>query len=295
MQKLHLIAVVAFALLPFPGAASQEATLDKIARTRTITLGYREAEPPFSFRTSIGVSGFSDDLCREIAKDIKSHLKLNDLKISYKSSTTATRFILVRSGEIDLECTATTNNAERRKIVDFSYPHFLTATQFVSRREDNLKNSSDLAGRSVTSTSGTINIMQLNALNQDRKLNIAVLPTKTNEEAFDLLVQRKAAAFVMDGVLLAALVARSKEPSRYVLSSELLSRPEPYGLMMRRDDAAFKAVVNEALARIYKSGQITAIYAKWFTSPTAPSGINLNLPMSAALKEAYARPVEYTD
>jgi glutamate/aspartate transport system substrate-binding protein len=137
--------------------------------------------------------------------------------------------------------------------------------------------------------------MQLNTLNQDRKLNIAVLPTKTNEEAFGLLVQGKAAAFVMDGVLLAALVARSSDPSRYVLSSELLSRPEPYGLMMRRDDAPFKAIVNQALARIYETGQITTIYAKWFTSPAAPSGINLNLPMSAALKDAYARPAEYAE
>jgi glutamate/aspartate transport system substrate-binding protein len=295
MRKAVLLTAVLLALPPAPPALAQEGTLDKIARTKTIVLGYREAEPPFSYRTPDGVTGFSDELCRRIAAAIKQQLELDELKVDYKFASPATRFILVRSGEVDLECTATTNTAERRKIVDFSYPHYLTATRFVSRRADNIKTTMDLAGRSVTSASGTVNIAQLNALNQDRKLNIAVIPAKTNEEAFDLVVQDRAAAFVMDDVLLAAMVARSAQPSRYVLSDEVLSRPEPYGLMMRRDDAAFKAIVNQTLARIFTSGEINAIYARWFTSPIQPSGINLNLPMPAALQNAYAHPVDYQD
>lgn len=273
-----------------------EATLDKIAKTGVIALGYRQAEPPFSYRTLSGeVIGFSMDLCRHVAADIAKHLKRDDLKIEYVLATPATRFVLVKNGTIDIECAATTNNAERRKTVEFSYPDFLTATQFVSRRSDGITSIEDLTGRTVTSASGTVNIDQLNAINREKKLNIAVIATKTNEEAFGLVASERAHAFVMDGILLAAMIAQSDDPSKFVLSEEMLSKPEPYGLMLRKDDGAFRDVVNGSLRKLFMSPEMDVIYAKWFTSPIPPSGMNLNLPMSNVLKKAYADPVEYKD
>lgn len=173
-------------------AADEGDTLQQIAKTAKIRIGYREAEPPFSYQLPNGeVTGFSTDLCRAISEDIRRKLNLDKIELEYVKATPATRFILVRSGQIDIECAATTNNSERRKIVDFSYPNFMTATQFLSRKQDNLKSLADLAGRSVTSASGTVNIEQLNAVNRAKNLNISVMPTKTNEEAFDLVIRRQ--------------------------------------------------------------------------------------------------------
>lgn len=277
-------------------AAGDVDTLQRIAKTAKIRIGYREAEPPFSYQLPDGeVTGFSTDLCRAISEDIRSKLKLDKIELEYVKATPATRFILVRSGQIDIECAATTNNSERRKIVDFSYPNFMTATQFLSRKQDNLKSLADLAGRSVTSASGTVNIDQLNAVNRAKNLNISVMPTKTNEEAFDLVVAGKASAFVMDGILLAALAATSENPALYALSEETLSAPEPYGLVFRRNDPAFKAAVNDSLRNIYTSSTIHGLYEKWFTKPIPPNGMNLNLPMAASLKQAYENPREYQD
>ncbi|MDZ7928100.1 MAG: amino acid ABC transporter substrate-binding protein [Agrobacterium sp.] len=277
-------------------AAGESDTLQQIAKTAKIRIGYREAEPPFSYQLPNGeVTGFSTDLCRAISEDIRTQLKLDKLDIEYVKATPATRFILVRSGKIDIECAATTNNSERRKMVDFSYPNFMTATQFLSRKQDNLKSLADLAGRSVTSASGTVNIEQLNAVNREKNLNISVMPTKTNEEAFELVVAGKASAFVMDGILLAALAATSENPDLYALSDETLSAPEPYGLVFRRDDPAFKAAVNESLRQIFTGPAIQGLYEKWFTKPIPPNGMNLNLPMTAALKQAYDHPIEYRD
>ncbi|MGG2474818.1 amino acid ABC transporter substrate-binding protein, partial [Rhizobium sp. BR5] len=262
-------------------AAGESDTLRRIAKTAKIRIGYREAEPPFSYQLPDGeVTGFSTDLCRAISEDIRKQLKLDKLEIEYVKATPATRFILVRSGKIDIECAATTNNSERRKIVDFSYPNFMTATQFLSRKQDNLKSLADLAGRSVTSASGTVNIEQLNAVNRQKNLNISVMPTKTNEEAFELVVAGKASAFVMDGILLAALAATSEKPDLYALSEETLSAPEPYGLVFRRNDPAFKAAVNESLRHIFTGPAIYDLYEKWFTKPIPPNGMNLNLPMT---------------
>jgi glutamate/aspartate transport system substrate-binding protein len=292
-------ALMILTAMAWPAVGAPEAltgTLAKIDETGIVVIGYREAEPPFSFQDADGtVVGFSIDLCLRIVERIREELGRDDIAVEYVVATPATRFILVKTGAVDLECAATTNNAERRELVDYSYPHFMTATHFVSRRADNIGSLDDLAGRSVASASGTVNIDQLNAINRSQNLNIAVMPTKSNEDAFELVVTGRASAFVMDGILLAAMVAETPDPSAYVLSTDTLSPPEPYGLLLRHGDIAFKTLVNSTLETIYTSGEIQTIYAKWFTSPIPPRGTNLNLPLSPDLAAAFGAPVEYLE
>ncbi len=298
MRHLALsLLTLPYLLLPAASMAhTTESTLQKIAETGTIRLGYRESEPPFSYKTPDGkIMGFSMDLCDRIVEGIKAHLKRDDLKVEHVAATSATRFVLVKSGKIDIECAATTNNAERRKMVGFSYPHFATATQYVTLREDKIRTIEDLAGRSVAAASGTVNIDQLNSLNREKQLNIAVIPTKTNLEAFQMVATGRASAFVWDGILLAAMIAQSPEPSKFMLSEELLSKLEPYGLLVRHGDEEFKAVVNATLTGIFTGPEINALYLKWFNSPIPPDGMNLNLPMSSGLRDAFADPKEYQE
>lgn len=293
--RMSLIAILA--LVHGPANAGEIAPrLEKIAETGVVTIGHRAAEAPFSYVLPDGtVTGFSIEICLHVVDAIRRALSRDDISVEYVPATSATRFVLTRTGAIDIECAATTNNAERRELVDYSYPHFLTATQFVSRREDGLHQLSDLAGRTVSSASGTVNIAQLNELNRERKLNIAVIPTRTNPEAFEQVVEGRAAAFVMDGILLAGAIAETPDPSRYELSTETLSRHEPYGMLLPKNDPAFKSVVNEALADLYASEEIETLYRKWFMSPIPPKGTNLDLPMSPELAERFAHPTEYLD
>jgi glutamate/aspartate transport system substrate-binding protein len=105
----------------------------------------------------------------------------------------------------------------------------------------------------------------------------------------------RAAAFVMDDILLASLVAGSKEPSTYVISADAFSTPEPYGIMLRRDDPAFKKVVDAATAGVYGSGEGQKLYDKWFQQKIPPKGLNLNTPISAELKAEFAKPSDSPD
>lgn len=278
-----------------PTAYAQDTgTLEKIARTRTITIGYREDEVPFAYLSPEGLAvGYSVDLCKLIADHIRSHLKLDKLDINYVVATPATRFLLVKTGKIDLECSATTNNADRREQVSFSYPHFVTATRFVAKKASGLQEMKDLAGRTVASTTGTVNVEQLQNLNRAKKLNISVLLARHNSDGFAFVENDKASAFVMDGVLLAAQVAFSRAPDDYVISSDTLGAPEPYGILMRKGDAAFKTIVNDALRNVFVSGQIDRIYHKWFMTPLPQDGRNFNLPMSPELQAAFRDPQEY--
>lgn len=271
-----------------------ESTLEKIRQTKTVAIAYHADTPPFSYRTEDGkVLGYSIELCNRVVEHIRDRLALDKIDIDYVPATAATRFLLVKSGKVDMECSTTTNNAERREIVSFSYPHFITATRFVSKKASNLATIKDLSGRTVVSTTGTINVEQLQSRNRADNLNISVMLAKQYGEAFSLVEKDKASAFVMDGALLAGMVASSQTPSDYVISMEAFGPPEPYGILMRKDDETFKTAVNEELRAIFTSGEINDIYRRWFLSPVPPSGLNFNLPISPELQAAFLDPQDY--
>ena len=271
-------------------------TLKKVKDANAIVIGYRDASVPFSY---LGADqkpiGYAMDICYKIADAVKAKLNLPNLEVKLNPVTSATRIPLMANGTIDLECGSTTNNAEREKQVWFTNSHFLTATRYVSKKSANLHTIEDLKGKTVVSTSGTTNIKQINEANTERKLGLTILPAKDHAEAFLMVETGRAAAFVMDDVLLASLAAGSKTPDAYAISTDTLSKPEPYGIMLRKDDAPFKAVADAATKALYTSPEGKALYDKWFTKEIPPRGINLKLPMTEAMEKQFKNPSDSPD
>ena len=230
------------------------------------------------------------DICNKVVDAIKSELKLSKLEVKFNPVTSATRIPLMANGTIDLECGSTTNNAERQKQVGFTNTHFLTASRYVTKKAGNISKIDDLKGKTIVSTAGTTNIKQATEANAAKNLGMTIIPAKDHAEAFLMVETDRAVAFVMDDILLASLVAGSKTPDAYKISSDAFSLPEPYGIMLRKDDADFKKVVDAATAALYKSADGAAIYAKWFTQPIPPRGLNLNVPMSPEMKKQFSNP-----
>jgi glutamate/aspartate transport system substrate-binding protein len=290
---------LAFVACLCAGQASAEeltGTLKKVKETGTITLGYRDSSIPFSYLDdSQKPVGFAMDICYRIVDAVKKELKLDKLEVKLNPVTSSTRIPLLANGTIDLECGSTTNNAERQKQVSFTNTHFLTATRFVSKKSSKLNSIDDLKGKPVVSTSGTTNIKQLTEANAARNLGVNILPANDHAEAFLMVETDRAVAFVMDDILLAALVAGSKDPSAYVISTEAFSKPEPVGVMLRKDDPAFKQVVDAATAALYQSPEGQRIYDKWFMQKIPPKGIDLNTPIGAELKHEFAKPSDSPD
>jgi glutamate/aspartate transport system substrate-binding protein len=298
-MKRTLIAGAAFAVaLSASPAMAQEltGTLKNIKDTGTITLGFRDSSIPFSYLDDNQKPvGYAMDICNKIVDAVKKELKLDKLEVKLNPVTSATRIPLMANGTVDLECGSTTNNAERQKQVWFTNTHFLTASRFVSKKANNIKSIDDLKGKSVVSTSGTTNIKQLNEANAARSLGINIIPAKDHAEAFLMVESDRAVAFVMDDILLASFVASSKDPDAYVISTDAFSKPEPYGIMVRKDDAPFKKVVDAATAAVYQSGEGAKIYAKWFMEKIPPKGLNLKVPLGPELKNEFAHPSDSPD
>jgi glutamate/aspartate transport system substrate-binding protein len=271
-------------------------TLKNIKDTGVITLGYRDSSIPFSYLDDHQQPvGFALDICYKIVDAVKKELKLDKLEVKLNPVTSSTRIPLIANGTVDLECGSTTNNAERQKQVAFTNTHFLTASRFAAKKAKNLTTIDDLKGKTVVSTAGTTNIKQLTEANAARNLGITIIPAKEHAEAFLMVETDRAAAFVMDDILLASFIAGSKDPSAYTISKDAFSKPEPYGIMLRRDDPAFKKVVDAATAAIYTSGEGQRLYDKWFMSKIPPKGLNLNTPIAPELKAEFTKPSDSPD
>src|ERR1700746_4001350 len=290
------LAVVAAFCAGTAHAEDLTGTLKSVKKPGSFTIGYRETSMPFSYLDDNQKPvGFAMDICYKVVEAVKKELELDKLEVKLEPGTSSNRIPLLANGTIDIECGSTTNNAERQKQAAFTNTHFLTASRYVFKKSSNINSIDDLKGKSVVSTAGTTNIKQLTEANAARSLGANIIPAKDNAEAFLMVETDRAVAFVMDDILLASLVAGSKDPSLYVISKDAFSTPEPYGIMLRKDDPAFKKVVDAATAALYTSGEGQKLYDKWFMSKIPPKGLNLNTPIAPELKAEFAKPSDSPD
>ena len=296
MRLAHLALAVSLIMPAAANAQDLTGTLKKVKETGAIALGVRESSVPFSYLDDKQQPvGFAIDVCQKVVDAVRAKLAMPGLKVVMTPVTSSTRIPLLANGTIDLECGSTTNNAARQQQVAFSNTYFLTASRFVSKAAAGINDIAGLKGKTVVSTSGTTNIVQLNAANTARSLGLNILTAKDHAESFLLVETGRAAAFVMDDVLLASLIAASKDPAAYRISTDAFSQPEPYAIMLRKDDPQFKQLVDGTTAALFRSPEGTALYDRWFTQPIPPRGLNLNLPMAPVLQRAFQAPSDNPD
>jgi glutamate/aspartate transport system substrate-binding protein len=267
-----------------PGIVS--GTLARIKTTGTVRLGYRDASIPFSYLDRSGRPiGYSIDICNAIVEEIGRLLDREDLKVDFVKVTSETRLQAIVNDTIDLECGSTTNNLERRKLVDFSPMIFVSGTKLMVPVGTAWRDFRDLKGRKVVVTRGTTNAQALAALDQKFKLGIALLESSDHEESYRMLADGEADAFATDDILLYGLIAQHRSQGRFKVVGEFLSY-DPYGIAFRRDEPDLHASVERAVRNLVIARDIDAIYAKWFES-RLPNGERFNIPMSPQLEESF--------
>jgi glutamate/aspartate transport system substrate-binding protein len=293
MKKLLLAA--ALGAMAVSAHAQATGTLKKVMDSKQIVIGVRDASIPFSYLDDKQqYIGYSVELCDKIASAVQKKLGLTEMKRVYQPVTSATRIPLMANGTIDLECGSTTNNLDRQKQVSFAPTTFVTANRLLSKKASNIATLADMKGKTLVSTAGTTNLRQVTELNNTRQLGMTIMTGKDHSDSFLMVETGRAVAFAMDDILLAGLAANSKAPADYAISKEALS-VEPYGIMLRREDPEFQKVVDQAIGGVFSSGEINRIYNKWFMSAIPPKNVNLNIPMSDALKMVVAKPTNNGD
>lgn len=293
-MKKHIAALaISVAAFGLAGVASAD-TLAKVKQSGVITVGHRDASIPFSyFDDKQRPIGYSMDLCARVVEAVEKAVG-RKLEVKYQLVTSANRIPLLANGTVDMECGSTTNNADRQKQISYLPTTFVTANRIVYKKDSGIKKLADLKGKTLVSTAGTTNIKQVTELNAAKNLGINIVSANGHSEAFLMVETGRAAAFAMDDILLAGLVATSKTPGAYEISSEALS-VEPYGIMVRKDDPKFKAVADQAIKDVLATSMINRIYEQWFEKPIPPKGVNLSIPMSPSLKRVTGKPTDSPD
>lgn len=287
---LAAVALIGTQLMGVAHAQTQD-TLHKIKETGVINLGGRDASFPFSYKVSADANpiGFSADLCMKVVEAVKAKLDMPNLKVQYTIVTPVNRAALVQNGTVDLECSTTTNTVSRAQQVEFAPTHFIGSIAVVVKKSSGINNIAQLDGKPLATVAGSTSIQLLRAYRKNEKVDLPEVIGKDVADTFLLLSTDRAAAMILEDVQLAGLIARSGNPNDYKILDERL-RDEPYGFMLRKGDPEFKALVDETLTKVMKSVEIQQLYAKWFTQPLPPIGVNLNFPMTNAVMETYKNP-----
>jgi glutamate/aspartate transport system substrate-binding protein len=265
-------------------------TLDRIKSNKAITFGFRETSIPFSY---LGADqqpiGFSLDLCARVVEKLNAELGVGKLAVNLTPVNSANRIPLIQNGTIDIECGGTSSSKKRVEQVSFSVATFVSQPRWLAEVKSGLKTAADLKGKIVVVTQGSNAVGISQAISAKYNLALNIVQAKDHAESFLMLRTGRASAFLEDDILLAGLIATASDPKALALLPDAYDKTN-FGLMVSKDDAAFKAIVDDVLRKMMASGEFTQTYQKWFMSPIPPKSQNLNFPISDALKDRIANP-----
>ena len=265
-------------------------TLKKVKDNGSITLGIRESSYPLSYLDDRQQPvGYHIDVCNRIVDAVKARLKLPALKVQHQAVTSQNRIPLVSNGTVDLECGSTTNNEARQKQVAFAPTTFVTNVRMAVKKASGITGLPQLDKKPVATTTGTTSVQLMRAHEKGKSVDFKEVYGKDHADAFLMLETDRAVAFVMDDNLLAGLIVSSKSPADYAIVGEVLNI-EPIAIMLRKDDPAFKKLVDDTVISLMKSGELDKLYTRWFMSPIPPRNVSMNFPMSEQLKALLKAP-----
>jgi glutamate/aspartate transport system substrate-binding protein len=291
-QSMFAKMAILSAVLISAGTAQAQTndTLKKIKDSGSVTMGVRESSGVLAYTLGDGkYTGFHYDVCQKVLADVQKQLGLAKLDIKYQPVTSQNRIPLVQNGTVDLECGSTTNNATRQKDVAFAPTLYVEEVRIAVKANSGITGIAGLKDKTVATTTGTTSVQLLRKHERANNVDFKELFGKDHGDSFLLLESGRADAFVMDGQILAGLIAKAKNPADYKIVGEVLS-VEPIGIMLRKDDPAFKKAVDDSVKAMIKSGDVAKLYDKWFMQPIPPSNTKLTMPASEATKAAWATP-----
>ncbi len=282
---------VCLALLCSAAAVSAQTVLERVAAGGKLVVAHRESSVPFSYMVDGKPVGYAVDLCLRIADAVRKKTGMKDMQVEFLMVTPANRMVMVEQGKADLECGSTTNNAERRQKVGFTIPHFITGARLLVKASSPVDRIEDLTGRKLVSTKGTTPLKAVEQANRERLMGLTIEEAPDHARGVEMVEKGEADAFLMDDVLLFGLAANRPDPKALKVVGRFLTT-EPLAIMLPRNDAAFKKVVDDEMRRLVTSREIYDIYDKWFMRPIPPKGTALNMPVSYLLRDFWKYPTD---
>ena len=268
MLRTLTCAAAMFCLLISATAEAQRPseTLSRIKESGQFRIGYVPDAAPLSFVDDSGaVVGYSIDLCRHIASNIRFELSLDVLDVVFVPLVSMEdRIKAVENGDVDIECGATTVTLSRRERVDFTLMTFITGSAVLSLKSKEIAGIDGLDKTRIAVVAGTTteDVMRRVAEVNDFRINLVLI--HTHDEGMKLLNGGKVDGYASDRAMLIGQVFRNANmASTYSMTRSALSF-EPYGFMTKRGDTEFRLTADRALASLFRTARIRRVYQNWF-------------------------------
>ncbi|MGD9773107.1 amino acid ABC transporter substrate-binding protein [Diaphorobacter sp.] len=291
MRFMHQWKVLAVMMLCCTTGVQAAGVLERVRSGGALVIAHRESSVPFSYVDGGKPVGYAVDLCLRLADLVREKTGAKDMPVKWLQVTSADRLEAIKSGKADLECGSTTNNAERRKDVAFTVPHFITGARLLVAATSAVTGLEDMQGKRLVSTKGSTPLKAAERARRERYTQIQILEAPDHEAAVIMVEKGQADAFLMDDVLLYALASKRPDPQAFKVVGRFVTT-EPLAIMLPKDDPEFKALVDQEMRRLVLSGEIHAIYDKWFMRPIPPNNRALNLPESYLLRDFWKYPTD---
>jgi ABC-type amino acid transport substrate-binding protein len=266
--------------------------IDRIKQSGRIVIAHRESSVPFSYMdANRRPVGYAVDLCLRLVEAVRKKTGLATLTPEYLMVTPTNRIGIIAEGKADIECGSTTNNAERREKVAFTVPHYIAGARYMVRSNSPVTDLTGFERLKLVSTKGTTPLKAIEQANRERLLGITILEAPDHARAVEMVLKDEADGFAMDDVLLYGLIAGQDDPGKLKVVGKFLTI-EPLAMMIGKEDAAFKRILDDEMKRLIATREAHAIYERWFLRPIPPKNTSLNLPMNYLLKDFWKYPTD---
>ncbi len=229
-------------------------TLEDIRARGKLIAGVKTDFPPFGFMEETGThKGFDIDLTRVLGREQFG----NEGAVEFVTVTTEDRISILNSNKVDVLAATVTITDERKKIVDFSIPYFMSGHLVLVPKKSKILRYQDLGGKKVATVLGSTGDAAIGKL----------VPTairvqfEGTAEALQSLKDGRVEAFVQDDVLLIEIEKRNPDLK---IADWKPFEPAPYGLAVRKGDREWLEFINATLSRMKKSGEYKKLLDKWF-------------------------------
>jgi polar amino acid transport system substrate-binding protein len=232
-------------------SAAQDEVLQKIAQTKTLTVGTDATFKPFEYKSGDKYEGFDIDLIQAVAKELGAD-KVEFVDTEFKGLIPG-----LQAKKFDMIVSAMYITDERKKTIDFSDSYFPGGLAIMVKKDnDSIKGIEDLKGKKVSVQIGTKSVKYL----EENYKDIELVKVEKNTEMFLELETGKVDAVVTG---FPAAKAYAKENGSVKVLEKTLTE-EFYGYGIRKENAAFTKAVNDALKKVKESGVYDQIVKKWF-------------------------------
>jgi ABC-type amino acid transport substrate-binding protein len=270
---------VGLSLLPLAMASAEaqvQSKYDRVLQNKKIIAGAQEGTPPFGYVDEKGeLAGWAVDLSKALHVLIEKKMETK-LELEFRKVTPQTRIPLIVNGSLDWVLGSTGKTVEREQVVDFSLINNAVCVKTLHRKSMPVNAVSDLAGKRLGVTNGSVEQKLLTEMGQTGKISppaqLVVFPT--HAVGFLALEQGRTDAHVTLDVALKSLAMRAQNPGEWAVSGpDLMCTPN--GIILPQNDSKWKRTVDHALCYFIHTGGYTKLWDEWFGESSPKAGFAL--------------------